>query len=299
MKSKLPSYFYLLLVSLIWGYAAVVIKETLTSVTPLVFLLYRFLISAFIALFFLPKKEIISSKKYWPDIILYSFLSTTVSLSLLFVGLNKTSVLTLSLISVLSPLLLSVAAIIFLKERESKKLKLGTMIAFVGAFIAVVAPILDSMRHFGQLEANILIVLSVISDITSVLILKRLVQKGVSPLFLTNVSFAIGLITLLPVALIFYSLPEIINQIKNLSLNYHLGVWYMAIFSGTIAYFLRAKAQKSLKVADVGIFTYLQAIFSIIFAILILKEAITILFIIGAVIIILGILVAETRKFDL
>ncbi|MBI1863825.1 DMT family transporter [Candidatus Woesebacteria bacterium] len=295
MKSKLPSYFYLLLVSLIWGYAAVVIKQTLFGITPLIFLLYRFVISSILGIFSISKKNLSIFKNYLPQIFLYSLLSTTVSLALLFVGLQKTSVLTLSLISVCSPLLLSLSAIVFLKENESKKFRIGSSIAFVGALIAVIAPIIGPINNLGQFGGNLLIVLSTLADIASLLILKRLVQKGVPPLFLINISFIIGLITLFPVTLYFHPLKEIFDQIRTLNLNYHLGVWYMAIFSGTIAYFLRAKAQKTLKVAEVGIFSHLQAVFSVAFAILILKETISSFFMIGASIIILGIVIAETR----
>jgi drug/metabolite transporter (DMT)-like permease len=69
----------------------------------------------------------------------------------------------------------------------------------------------------------------------------------------------------------------------------------MAIFSGTIAYWLWQIGQKTVEVSEAALFDYLTAIFTVIFAVIFLGEAITLPFIIGAVILVIGIFIAETR----
>jgi len=125
---------------------------------------------------------------------------------------------------------------------------------------------------------------------------KNLLRDDVSAMFLTNLSFIVGFVTLLPVLLFTTSFPEIVNQLVNTRLSFHLGVIYMALFSGTLAYYLWHKAQKTIEIGEGGLFAYLYPLFSTPLAVFWLKEKITTPFIIGAIIIALGVFIAEYKK---
>jgi drug/metabolite transporter (DMT)-like permease len=81
-----------------------------------------------------------------------------------------------------------------------------------------------------------------------------------------------------------------------MKLQYHAGVWYMAILSGTLAYFLYVRGQKSIEVSEAALFNYLQPIFSIPLAVFWLQESLTPTFVIGAIIIACGVIIAEYKK---
>ena len=92
------------------------------------------------------------------------------------------------------------------------------------------------------------------------------------------------------------SLQDIVTQIVSTPSNYHLGVLYMAIISGTLAFWLFNKAQKSIEIGEQSLFAYLYPIFSLPLAVLWLGEKISTIHIIGGVIIIIGVVIAEIKK---
>jgi len=70
----------------------------------------------------------------------------------------------------------------------------------------------------------------------------------------------------------------------------------MAIFSGSIAYYLFVRAQKSIEVSEAVLFNYLQPIVTIPLAIIWLNERLSTSFILGAIIIAIGLIIAEYKK---
>ncbi|KKQ25957.1 MAG: hypothetical protein US62_C0017G0008 [Candidatus Woesebacteria bacterium GW2011_GWA1_37_8] len=295
-KYRAKAYIYLFGATVIWGIAGVVIKFTLTGIDPLPFLSYRFFISAIIACFYLPK--IIKLIKGNPDsgleIIIHSVLATTLSLGFLFLGLDKSTVLNLVLITLAAPLVTEYAGVIFLKEHLTKREKIGTFIALIGTLFTVFEPLFNSSSGFGELTGNILILLYLASDIGGVIILKKLLKKNIDVEALTHTSFTVGFLTLLPFT-IFFMGGSIVKTVLALPLKYHLGVIYMAVFSGTIAYYFRNKGQKTVEVGEAGLFSYLTQIITTPIAVLFLHEKITPLFLVGAAIIAIGVIYAETK----
>jgi drug/metabolite transporter (DMT)-like permease len=296
--ARIKAYTLFLICTFIWAVAAIVIKFTLEGISPLPFLTYRLLISAVVggvALFTIKDKLKLSAKS-WVAVIIYSFLSTTFSLGLLFLGLDRTTVLTLSLLSLVGPLLFEIAGVIFLKEKISKIQKIGTAIAFLGAFFTVAEPMFEGMPSWGSLEGNLLIVGSILADTISVILLKKLIRRDISAGTLTHISFVVGFITILPIAIIFMGIQPFLTVVTTLPFQYQLGVFYMAIMSGTVAYILRAKGQKAVGVGEAGLFGYLTSLFTAPLAVLFLKETITPLYIVGAILIGIGVFIAEWRK---
>jgi drug/metabolite transporter (DMT)-like permease len=295
---RIHAYMLLLFVSFIWGAAVVIIKYTLGGIAPLPFLSYRLLISAIIGaiallLFRYPYPK---SGKTWFAITIYSFLSTTFSLGFLFLGLNTTTVLNITILSLAAPLIAQYAGVVFLHEKISKREKIGTGIAAIGTIITLLEPLLENGLAFGGLTGNILVLTYLVGDIASVILLKKMLKEKIDPIMLTNVSFVIGLLTLLPITIVFLGIPQFANMITTLPVEYHLGVLYMAIFSGTIAYALRAKAQKAIDVGEASLFAYITPLFSAPLALIFLKEEITPLFVIGGIIVAIGVVIAEWRK---
>ena len=70
----------------------------------------------------------------------------------------------------------------------------------------------------------------------------------------------------------------------------------MAVLSGTLAYFLWHRAQKSIEISEVGLFAYLYPIFGVPLSVIWLKESISPTFIIGCIVIALGVVLAEWKK---
>ena len=295
---RIKSYILFLIVAFIWGVAGPVIKYTLGGFSPLVFLTYRFFIAALAAVFIflltgfhLPKEP----KTFWL-VILYSFLTSTVTLGFLFLGYEKTTALYGTLISAAGPIMVAIAGVWFLQEKVTRREMLGIGIALAGTVVIILGPILKNGDGEVGLTGNLLVFASLLIGVATAVIGKVLLRRELSPIFLTNLSFIVGFLTILPVALFSRPLPQILDTIYQIPISYHLGVIYMALLSGTLAYWLWHKAQKTIEIGEGGLFAYLYPIFATPLAIFWLKEEITLPFIIGAAIIAIGVIIAEYKK---
>lgn len=295
---RLQAYFLLLLVSLIWGVAEVVIKFTLGGFPPLIFLTYRFAISTVLAVLFfsLTGFHFPRNLKVLLLILLYGFLTSTVALGFLFFGTDKTTAIDAVLISAMAPITIAAAGAFFLKEHVTLRERIGIGIAFLGTLITVLEPVLRNGDGFSGFQGNLLVFASILVGTINAVLAKIIMRDEVSPLFAANVSFIVGFVTILPLTLFFYPLTSILTQIKSTPLPFHFGVIYMAVLSGTLAYTLWHKAQKTIEIGEVGLFAYLYPVFGTPLAVVWLKEKITTPFIIGAIIIALGVVIAEFKK---
>ena len=281
---RLTAYILLIIVSIIWAIAGPVIKYVLGEVPPLPFLLLRFGLSslvAFISFLFtgvhLPKKLSTLSL-----LIFYGFITSTVTLGLLFVGLKDTTVLEMSLISLTGPLMIAIAGVVFLKDHITKREKIGMAIVLLGTALTILEPF--------KISGNILIILYLVANTISVIISKKLLRLGVSPSLMTNMTFVVGFLTTLPLALGHG------NFSLHLSTYAILGIIFLAVLSGNLAYYLGNKAQKSIEVSEAALFSYLYPLLSMPLAVIWLKETLTPVYIVGAIIVTIGVVIAKLKK---
>lgn len=295
---RLRAYFLLLITVTIWGIAGPVIKYTLGGLSPLLFLTYRLALSSLVAIFLILITKLQKPKSF-ADLILiliYALLTSTFALGFLFLGLKETSVLEMSIMDLVGPILIVLAGGIFLKERITKTEKIGMLIAFIGTTLTIIEPILADGLEIGKASGNFLILLSLIVGAISAVILKELLRRGYSPLGLVNISFIVGFLSLIPFAIRESGLTNMVKIITTLPLAYHGGVFYMALISGTLAYFLYNLSYKSIEISEAALFSYLIPIVSALIAVFFMGEEITLPFIIGAVIVSIGVLIAEVKK---
>lgn len=294
---RIKAYLLLLLVSVIWGIASPVIKFTLFGIEPDLFLAYRFAISTLISIitFMIVGFKIPKDFKLIGLVLLYGFLNSVVSLGFLFFGMKSTTVLEAGLITLASPLLVSTAGVYFLREKITKRKIIGMGIAIFGTLLTIIEPIITSSQKI-EFSGNILILLYVISTVATSIIAKKVLREGVSPLIMTNVSFALGFVCFSVFLLSKTSFVDIVNTLKSVDISYHIGVLYMAIISGNLAFFLSNKAQKTIEIGEQSLFAYLYPIFSLPLAVLWLNEKFSTIYILGGIIITAGVVIAEFKK---
>lgn len=296
---RLRAYFLLLTMALIWGIAGPVIKLTLKVLPADTFLLYRFFLSSITAILIFLIRGIRLPKK--PGVIflliIYSLLTSTAALGFLFWGLEKTTLIDMSLISIFGPILIILGGYLFLGEHITKRERLGILITFFGSLLIIAEPLLNSSHvSDGRFIGNLLILASLVAGAGSSVILKKLLRAKVDPWDIVNITFIIGFISLIPFVMAKTGLLQSLEIIKNAGLPYHLGVFYMAIFSGTIAYGLGNIARKTVEISEAALFSYLYPIISAILAIFLLSERLTPAAAIGSAITFVGIIIAEIKK---
>lgn len=288
---------YLLGAIAIWGSASPIIKFSLQGIDPLPFLAYRFTISGILGLIIILvlKPKLPKKLREWALLGFYGLLATTIALGFLFLGLDRTTVLELGIIGAISPLVVVLGGGLLLRERITKREKKGIFLALAGVTITILAPVLLGQDGF-KLSGNLLLLLYLLSDAGSILLAKKMMRQKFEPVLMTNFAFIVGAVTLVPAAIYHLGAGELYLSITTLPLTYHAGVWYMAIASGTIAYYLFIRGERTIEAGEAGLFFYLQPIFTIPLAVLWLKETVSVPYVIGAGVIAIGVYIAETRK---
>lgn len=296
MSPRVRAYLILLFVAIIWGVAGPVIKYTLSELPPLTFLFYRFLLSGGFALLTLPfiKLKLPRDPRSLLVIFVFCFLNTTVGLLLLFYGFDKTSSLVGTTISVIGPILIAAAGVLFLRERITRREMLGIGIILTGTVMIIFDP---TTQNSGQvtLVGNLLVLLSLFVGVITAIMAKLILRHESTPFAMTQLSFLIGLITLTPIVFLSGSTSGMLSAIILAPIGAHLGTIFMAFISGTLAYTLWLKAQKTIEVGETALFNYTYPIWAAPLSFLWLHESISKTFLIGCLIIATGVAFAEIK----
>lgn len=278
----------LIAAEVLWGVNTPVIKLGLRSV-PLPLFLSITILGAALLTFPVAKKswKKLSASDYWL-IIVASFIGITLGNVALLMGLERIPSVNVSIIQLFSPLLLFILSVRFLKEQLSLRTFVGILFAFAGAAVLIGQPWQSGHQTAGI--GALLIVLSVLCDVTATLIMKPVLSRSSSP----QVTFVHLLVGILPIAVY--------------SLSYLPGLDYSAIgkqgLVAIIANILLITAAnmffmfglKYRKAQEIGIFRYISPIATFIAAWFILSETPDTSLLIGAPLIFFGIYLAVRKS---
>lgn len=278
----------LILANIIWGASLPIYKWTLQEVHPFTFAFLRFFISFLILIPFITKNFKFESKDM-PKLIFASIVSITIQIPLLFFGLNLAPSINAPIIISAGPILLLGSSVIFLKEKVSPKLFIGTLISLFGVMVLMFNPAIES-GFSGAVLGNFFIFLATICGVIQALVVKKIVERN-GALITVFLTFLIGSLTLLPPAYLEY------NSVGLFALNLKtlIGIFYAVIFASVFAHYFLFFGLKNIKVSETGIFTYVDPIATILVAIPLLHEVITESYLIATVLVFLGIYIAEGR----
>lgn len=300
MVARLPAIIALTLTTVIWGVAGPIIKLTLPYLPPFTFLFFRFLLASFIFLPFFLREEKAKPlrEKDWGHLLLIGLFGMTLNLGLIFLGFERTSAIEGTLISATTPLFISLAGIWFLSEKINSWEKLGAALALAGTLGIVFEPLLkdEYFNHnlsFQHTEGNLLILLSNFAWVAYTILSKKLANKY-SLVTLTFSSLLVGLISFLPLTLaevFFY------NRVPVINLTSLMGLAYMTFLSLGLAYFLYEWGLRGVAAAEAGVFAYLQPLFAIPAAYLLLGETVAPALWLPIALVALGVVIATASSF--
>jgi drug/metabolite transporter (DMT)-like permease len=311
----------LVLATILWGAANPVIKLTLGYIPPLTFLFLRFLLACVILLPYIIYQTL-KTKVNKSDLInffLFGLLTQT-SLAFIFVGLEYTTVLETTIIGVLGSIMVVAAGHYFYNDKVNKQVKIGLLIATLGTLFVIIEPLFTKNFHNRQLQERVFgNGLILLYNVTWVLFIvwskfslsgekSKLMKKSLSfihlkPMskeypatFLTAMSLYVGLITVMPLALLEnMGLLGKLSSFDILSIDGRgiLGILYMAVGSSIVAYMAYQWALKYVTVSDTAFFGYLSPIVTLPFSYLFLGEIPNQFMLMGGLIIASGVVIAE------
>ncbi len=226
----------------------------------------------------------------WKDLILLSLIGITFTISCLILGLKLSSSINAPIILSAGPIVLIIGSFFYLKERLKRKVVGGTLVSLIGVLTIVLLPVFAKGLD-GGLFGNILLVGAAIGSVIHALLLKKILPNY-NPLTIAFWSFLIGSLPLVP----FYLIE--LNQThwpQHLTFPGIFGIVYGGLIATAIAHSIYAYGIKYIKASEVGIFTYVDPIATVIIAVPLLGEKVTPPYLLGSFFVFLGIFVAEKR----
>lgn len=301
LNKRLTAYLFLLINTVIWSVAFVVVKPAYEVTTPFRYLLYRFLLAGIlmvpVILYYWPKV-----KPSWAQLHRWFWLETlgtVFALGILYQGLQLTTSIEANLLTTVQPLFVMVSCLVILKEKEDGHEWLGFALSLLGTLGLVFLPVLHSPTLVGiSVAGNLLILGYNLANAFYFPYCKRWYHR-VPKLFVAGLSFWVGALGFLLLSLweLDGSIIALIDQarIDLSSPSVWLASGYMAVFGSIIALTAYIKGQDQIEASEAILFTYLSPVFAIPAGMYFLGEQFDWRQGIFLLIIILGVIIAERR----
>lgn len=278
----------ILVVTILWGYAWVLMKLALNYMNPFTFSAFRFGVGGvtMIAIVMLAKTGL-PPKKHWKHFIIIGILQTSIVFLLVMYGLRfvdagKSSVLLYSM-----PMWSSFLAARFLGEKLTRSKLLGLVIGMIG-LLTILGWDIWTQQSIEVIIGELLIIIAAISWGFSN-IYYRLHLQNTSHLQVNTWQMVFGVIGII-IATLFteFGEPVVINATSI----------YYILFTGILASALCFTAWfivlSIIDMVTATISTLLVPIFGLLFSSIILNEQLSLSVLVGSGLIILGIIIAQT-----
>lgn len=282
----------LIIANIIWGAASPIFKFALQNIPPFTLAFVRFFFAALIFLPFAIQKWQRMSFKDIVEICLGAFFGVTINITFFFMALPKTASINAPVIGSAGPVFLYLLSILFLKEKPSRKVILGMLVALVGVLIIILSPIFMDGGHIvtGEIEGNLFLVIATIGAIFHPLLYKNVLKK-INLSQVITVGFLFSALTFL------VFVPHELQNWSLASLNIHgwVGIVFGVLFSSALAYYLYDFGVSRIDVQEVGLFNYIDPVVAVLLAIPLLAEYPNLYFFLGTILVFGGIYLAERR----
>ena len=271
----------LIITAMIWGSGFVASSVSLNSFTPYQILAIRFLIGTILlSLVYMKKLKEIRRTTIRKGIILGFFLY--IAFVLQTVGLQYTTPSKNAFLTAVNVVIVPFIGFFLHKKRIDVREITGAVLAMIG--VGFISLKLSLEMNIG----DVLTLLCAVGFAFQIFYTSRFV-KDESPVLLTLVQMATAAI--LGLIFVFFKGEITISASKE----GWLAVLYLGVFSTTIAYLLQTYAQTFTPETKTAIILSTESVWGMVFSILLLKEVITFTMVIGAMLILLAILISETK----
>lgn len=290
MIDTIKSYWKPLAVIFFWGLSFIATKIALEEVTPPVIIFIRQILG-FVLLFcfaLIHKKSLVIKIKDLGWIVTLAAVAC-LHLWIQVTGLQWTTASNTGWIIGITPVFMTILALIFFKEKLLPIQLIGIVIAFVGLLLLVSKGDLTSIDFISN-KGDLLIVGSTITWAVYSLISKKITLEY-SSVTTTLYLFLFVAILIAPVTVN----KENLTSIVSLSFSGWMSVIFLGLFCSGVAYVLWAQALSEMSATRVGAFLYIQPFVTFFAAWFYLGEDITILTLVSGLIIIGGVILVNRK----
>lgn len=282
-------YMLMVLATFFWSGAFIAGKLSLSQFSPFTLTFLRFFIALpfIFAILYKRQPECLKPARHqWLPLILLGTVGTFGYHVLFFFALKHTTAINSSLIGSTNPMVTTLLAVWFFREKITPIRLAGIILSFLGVVLVISKGNLETLSALSFNPGDMMMLIAVLCMAVYALLSRRFMDKyGISPLIVTAYTFLICSVI---------SLPFVIweNPLKAAG-HYTLGGWlsvlYMAVFSSVLGYLFQLIAIGHMGASKTAIFFNLVPAFTIFQSVLFLKESIDLLKLVSAAIIISGV----------
>jgi len=293
-KNKI-AYIFLIFATLFWSGNFIVGKAaSLFEIPPFTLNFYRWLF-AWLILAPFTLKEIFKKKNYILRninlILILGITSITVFNSIVYYSLNFTQVISGVLMISTIPVMIIFFCWIFKIERTNFYQILGVIFSLLGVVVIVTKADLGKLLNLNFNKGDLWMVVAMFSwAMYSAMLRKK--KFELSQISFLQTIISAGLILLLPA----YLIEMALGYRLNIHLPFILTLSYVVLFPGLASFFFWIKGISIIGSNRAGIFLHLMPIFSTVMAILIFKEKFMTFHLIGALLIVTGIILSSKGR---
>ena len=292
------AYIFLILATLFWSGNFIVGKAaSLFEIPPFTLNFYRW-IFAWLILAPFTLKEIFRKKNYIINniklFLILGVTSITVFNSIVYYSLNFTQVISGVLMISTIPVMIIFFGWVFKIEKTNFYQILGVFFSLMGVVVIVTNANISKLLNLNFNKGDLWMVVAMFSwAIYSALLRKK--KFELSQISFLQTIISAGLILLLPA----YLIEMALGYRVNIHLPFILTLTYVVFFPGLASFFFWIKGISIIGSNRSGIFLHLMPIFSTIMAMLIFKEEFMTFHLIGAILIITGIILSSKGRYTL
>ncbi len=274
----------LLAVACVWGFTFVTVKNAVADIAPFAFNAYRFVLAAFFIFLLVPRKITLLPRRTWPaGLLLGIFLFGGYSFQT--AGLVYTTASNAGFITGLVVVLVPFIAAVFERKKPSVTALAGAFSAFAG--VAVLSLEGDLSLNPGDILVGFCAVCFALHVYFTGRLCRRHSVTGLVFVQVVVVAALSGLVSL------FVSLPAP----ASFSGQVWLALVITACFATTGAFFIQSLMQRFTTPVRTAVIFSAEPVFAAFFASIFLAEILGSRFLLGAALVLAGMLLAETGVF--
>ena len=285
----------MLVTIIVWAFAFPFIKIGLRELSFINLTIMRFFVvcCAFLLIILLQKKRFPKIQK--KDIIPIFILGFS-GVIVYHIGLNYgeqfISPGTASLIIATIPIQIIILASIFLKEKIGLIKILGIIIALLGVLVISIWGKKDASLEINYILGAVAVLIAALMGAIYTIAGKKLLDRY-SGLSLTVYAILFGSIGLIP-----FINMSLFEQVSKMSINGWFAILFLGLCSTVIGYVIWYVALKIKTASELGVYLYAIPVLSTIFSFFIFKEEITLMFIIGGLLVITGLVIVNRKRIN-
>jgi drug/metabolite transporter (DMT)-like permease len=274
-----------------WGITFVVYKFAIVSFDPFSIIFIRLLISIVFLFSYaaLSKRMMKIRKEDWKWFMLLALFEPFIYFIGEVYGITMVTSTMAAIIIATIPLVVPVAAYIFLRERLNRTNIIGLAISFVGVLLVVLA---SEGKLLGNIKGILLMFLAVFGAVGYTILAKKLIHTY-NGIMITAWQSTFGAVMVLPFFLLI-DLPSLdVNAIAAESL---WAILYLGVFGSSICFILFIIAIRELGASKANVFANLVPVVAAFVSFLVLDEQMPLLKIAGIAVVLAGLFLSQYSR---